>query len=275
MPRFPLGRNPRDTTRWAPTLEDYLRTGPASRTAGLLPVADSEDVNVATKVYDWPLYCNGPDAGNPPASPGGIGDCTVAEMAHAYTALGVYAGKPQVLFADSEIISVYSRISGYDPATGSNDNGCQMQDVLADQRVNGMTDASGNVHKVTAYAALRNPADITLLPRVLKTFGYVYIGINCPASAQDEFGVSPWTYVPGSPIEGGHAIGLHRRQPYGSRVGIFDMASWGQLQPTTISFISHYVEEAWAVITQDWLEANGSTCDGVALSQLVADMKYL
>jgi len=275
VPRFKYGRIPRDTSRWAPALEDYLRAAPVSGTQGLEPVADSEDVNRATLVYDWPLYCNGPDAGNPPASPDGIGDCTIAEMAHAYTALGVYAGKPQVLFADSEIISVYSRISGYDPATGSNDNGCQMQDVLADQRVNGMTDASGNVHKVTAYAALRNPADITLLPRVLKTFGYVYIGINCPASAQDEFGVSPWTYVPGSPIEGGHAIGLHRRQPYGSRVGIFDMASWGQLQPTTISFISHYVEEAWAVITQDWLEANGSTCDGVALSQLVADMKYL
>ena len=271
---FKLGRIARDTSRWAPALEDYLRPAPVSGTQGLEPVADSEDVDRATKVYDWPMYSNGPDPGNPPASPDGIGDCTCAEMAHAYTALGVYAGKPQVLFSDSEVISVYSRISGYDPATGGNDNGCQMQDVLADQRQNGMTDVNGNVHKVTAYAALRSPSDITLLSQVLKTFGFAYIGINCPQSAEDEFG-QVWTYVPGSPILGGHAIGLHRRQPYGSRVGVFDMASWGALQPAAISFISHYVEEAWAVVTPDWIEANGASVDGIALAQLEADMKYV
>ena len=276
MSRFKLGRIARDTSRWAPALEDYLRTAPVSGTQGLEPVADSEDVDRATKVYDWPLYCNGGgDPGNPPASPEGIGDCTVAEMAHAYTALGVYAGKPQVLFDDAEIISTYSRISGYDPATGANDNGCQIQDVLADQRLNGMTDVNGNVHKVLAYAALRNPTDIGLLARVLKTFGYVYIGIDCPASAQTEFGNGPWTYVPDSPIEGGHAIGLHRRQPYGSRVGVFDMASWGALQPTTISFITHYVTEAWGVLTPDWIEANGASADGIALAQLEADMRFI
>lgn len=276
MPRFKYGRIARDTTRWAPALEDYLRAAPVSGTHGLEPVADSEDVDRATKVYDWPLYCNGQgDPGNPPASPDGIGDCTIAGAAHAYTALGVYAGKPQVLFDDTEIISVYSRISGYDPATGANDNGCQMQDVLADQRRNGMTDVNGNAHKVLAYAALRNPSDPGLLSQVLKTFGFAYIGIRCPQSAQEEFGVSPWTYVPGSPIEGGHAIGLHRRQPYGSRVGVFDMASWGALQPATISFLSHYIEEAWAVCTEDWIEANGSTCDGVALSQLESDMRFV
>lgn len=275
MSGFKLGRIPRDTSRWAPTLEDYLRTGPASGATGLLPVADSEDVDLAAKVTDWPMYCNGPDPGNPPASSGGIGDCTIAEVAHAYTALGMYAGKPQVLFADTEIISVYSRNCGYSPQTGANDNGCQMQDVLADQRQNGMTDAGGNVHKVIAYAALGNPTDTQLLSETLKTFGYVYIGINCPASAQTQFGVSPWTYVPGSPIDGGHCIGLHRRQPYGSRVGVFDMASWGALQPATISFIANYVEEAWAVITEDWIEANGATCDGIMLAQLESDMRLV
>ena len=274
MPRFPLGRIPRDTSRWAPTLEDYLRTGPVSRTAGLEPAPDSEDVDRASNVTAWPMYCNGPDPGNPPASPGGIGDCTVAEAAHAYTALGVYAGKPQVLFADTEIISVYSRICGYDPATGADDNGCQMQDVLADQRKNGMTDVNGNVHKVTAYAALGNPTNITLMSEVLKTFGYVYIGVNLQQAQEDAFEQGPWAYVPGSPVLGGHCIGLHRRQAYGSAVGVFGMATWGAIQPAEISFIQGCVEEAWCVITEDWIEANGSTCDGLAVSQLESDMRY-
>ncbi len=275
MPGFKLGRIPRDTSRWAPALEDYLRTHPASGARGLEPVADSEDVDRTSKVTSWPMYANGGgDPGNPPGAPDGCGDCTCAEMAHAYTALSVYAGKPQVLFDDAAVLKAYSDISGFNPATGANDNGCQMQDVLAYCRSTGIPDTSGNVHQVTAYAALRNPSDPGLLSQVLKTFGYVYIGINCPASAQDQFG-KVWTYEPDSPIEGGHCVGLHRRQPYGSRVGVFGMATWGALQPATISFIQNYVEEAWAVVTPDWIEANGASADGVALAQLEADMAYV
>lgn len=275
MPAGKLGRLPRDTSRTALTLENYLRTHPASAKTGLEPVGPEDDVDRASKVTDWPMYCNGPDPGNPPASPDGVGDCTIAEAAHAYTALGVYAGKPQVLFSDSEVVSVYSDISGYDPSTGNDDNGCQMQDVLNYLRNTGMADVNGNVHKVAAYAALGNPADIQMLSQTLKTFGYVYLGVNLPQSAEDQFGNGAWTYEAGSPVVGGHCIGLHRRKPYGSQVGVFEMASWGALQPATIAFIQHYVEEAWAVITQDWIEANGDSCDGISLAQLEADMRYV
>lgn len=261
---FKLGRLPRDTTRWAPTLEDYLRVHPMTLAAGLESVADSEDVDRASKVTSVPMYVN--DA---------IGDCTIAGIAHGYTAMETYAGHPQTLFADHEIIRAYSAVSGYDPSTGANDNGAQLQDVLAYNRSTGMTDTTGKTHKVLMYAALGNPSNTSLLSRVLKTFGYVYLGIECPQSAEDQFGVSPWTYVPGSPVLGGHCIGLHRRQPYGSRVGVFGISTWGAMQPMTISFISNYVDEAWAVITQDWIEANGSSCDGISLAQLESDMKYV
>lgn len=273
---YKLGRLPRDTSRWAPTLEDYYRPHPMAA-AGLPPVANSAKVDYASKVTDWPMYCNGPDSGNPPASPDGVGDCAIAEIAHAYTALDVYADKPQVLFNDSEIIAVYSRNSGYNPKTGANDNGCQLQDVLADQRKNGMVDAKGTTHKVAAYAALGNPTDITMLSEVLYTFGFVYVGINIPDQAMSTFGPGTvWTYWPGSPIDGGHCVGLHSRDPYGSRVGVFGLECWGvDAQWSTISFIENYVEEAWAVFTEDWVEANGSATNGLALAQLEADMKYV
>jgi len=260
---FKLGKLPRDTSRYAPALEDYLRIHPRSAKAGLEPVTDSDDVDRASRVTDYPMYVN--DA---------IGDCTIAAMAHILTALDVYSGKPQVLFSDGEVIRAYSAVSGYDPVTGENDNGAQMQDVLAYMRSTGMTDIQGNVHKVIMYAHLRNPRDPQLFSQALKTFGHVYTGIECPQSAEDDFG-GVWTYQAGSPIIGGHAIGLHRRQPYGSRVGVFDFSTWGALQPTTISFITHYADEAWVAVTQDWLEANGNTCDGISLSQLEADMKYV
>jgi hypothetical protein len=275
MPGFKLGRLPRDTSRWAPTLEDYLRTAPRGGTAGLLPVSDSEDVNLATKVTDIPMYMNGPDPGNPPASPDGIGDCTIAGMAHAFTAMAVYAGKPQPLFSDAAILAAYCAVSGYDPATGADDNGAQMQDVLAYMRTAGMPDTTGKVHKVIAYAALGNPADLLLLSECLATWGSVYTGINCPQSAEDQFGNGPWLYEPDSPIIGGHAISLHRRRPYGSVTGVWDFSTWGALQPVTDPFIGHLAEEAWIFCTQDWIEASGETCDGVALSQLISDMRFV
>ena len=264
MPSYRLGRIPRDTSRWAPALEDYLRTGPATGTAGLEAVADSEDVDRATKVTSWPMYANDR-----------IGDCTLAAMGHSLTAMGVSAGNGQALFDDPEIIKAYSAVSGYDPATGANDNGAQMQDVLAYMRSTGMTDTSGKVHQVIAYAALRSPADPTLLSRCLATFGTVYTGINCPQSAEDQFQKGPWIYDPGSPILGGHAISLHRRKPYGSQVGVFDFSTWGALQWATIPFIAHLVEEAWIFITADWLEANGASVDGISLSQLESDMRFI
>jgi hypothetical protein len=257
-----LGRIARDESRYSPVLEDYLRTHPLGM-QGLEKVADADDVDRASKVSSYPMYAND-----------SIGDCTIAAMGHIFTALDVYAGWPQVLFSDEEIIRAYSAISGYDPATGANDNGCQMQDVLAYMRSTGMTDMQGNTHKVLMYARLRSPRSPQILSEALKTFGHVYTGIDCPQSAQDDFG-KIWTYVPGSSILGGHAIALHRRQPYGSQVGVFDFSTWGALQPTTISFMSHYVEEAWVAVTRDWIAANGDTCDGISLAQLEADMAYV
>lgn len=264
--RFKLGRVARDEARWAPVLEDYLRPHPVLKQAagGLEKVADSEDVDRASRVDCWPAYENTV-----------IGDCTFAGIAHGYTAAGVYADRPQVLFSDREVVAAYSRVSGYDPVTGTGDSGCQMQDVLKDQAEHGMTDVAGGRHTVIAYAALGSPSDPLLLSRVLKTFGFAYLGIACPRSAQEQFGTGPWTFVPDSPVEGGHCVSLHRREPYGTAVGVFQVSTWGALQPVTLPFLAHYVEEAWAVITADWLEVNGSSCDGIALAQLEADMKFV
>lgn len=264
MPAGKLGRLPRDHSRFAPTLEHYFRTHPLSGKAALEPVADGDDVDRATKVTSWPMYRNDT-----------VGCCTVAAMAHAFTAMSVYAGKPQALFDDAEIITAYSAVSGYDPATGANDNGARMQDVLAYMRSTGLTDTSGKTHKAVAYAALGNPSNPLLLSESLKTFGACYLGFECPQSALDQFGRGPWLYEPASPIAGGHAISFHRRQPYGSRVGVFQMSTWGALQAATLPFLAHYVSESWVFCTEDWIEANGMSVDGLALAQLEADMRLV
>lgn len=253
------GRQPRDITRFAPRLEDYVH-GPL-RVAGLPPA--SGVVDRATKVSDWQMALNDQ-----------LGDCTIAGAAHLFAATSVYAGHPEPLFSDAELVKAYSAVSGYVPGDPSTDDGAVMQNVLDYLKATGMTDTTGKVHKVAGYAAFGNPHDEILLAQVLNTFGSVYVGVNLPQSAEDEFAAGePWTYQPSSPIAGGHCIALQERAVGG--VGVLRYVTWGALQRTTRQFQTYYAEEAWAVVTEDWVTANGTTVEGLDLAQLLSDLQFV
>jgi hypothetical protein len=255
------GRNHPDPTRPRLTLERYLDPRAKLTRAGLPPVALTQDVDRASAVQSWPMYLNDT-----------LGDCTIAAIGHMYGAWTQYALGAEALFPDSAIQAVYSRVGGYVPGDESTDNGCNMQDVLADQKASGITDQAGKLHQVAGYAAFGNPADEVLLGQVLDVFGTVYVGINCQASIQTEFAdQQPWTWTPGEAVEGGHAICLQRR--LGSGDAPLEYVTWGALQPATAGFQANAAEEAWAVVTQDWLQVNGTSVEGLDLAQLLADME--
>lgn len=257
------GRRPPDPTRRRLTLERYLDPRTALSRAGLPPVPLSRDVDRASKVKAWPMYLNDR-----------LGDCTIAAIGHMYGAWTQYAAGAEALFGDDQVQAVYSRVGGYVPGDEGTDGGCVMQDVLADQEATGITDCADRVHKVAGYAAFGNPADEVLLGQVLDVFGTVYVGINCQASILTEFSAGkPWTWTPGEPVEGGHAICLQRR--LGSGRAPLEYVTWGALQSATTGFQAHAAEEAWAVVTQDWLRANGTTVEGLDLRQLLADMRHV
>ena len=260
------GKLPRDLTRFAPRLEDYVR-GPL-RVAGLPPA--SGVIDRCTQVSDWPIYGN--DV---------LGDCTIAGAAHMFAAMAVYAGYAEPVFSDQEIVKAYSAVSGYVPGDPSTDNGASMQTVLEYLKSTGMTDTTGKTHKVAGYAAFGNPADEVLLAQVLNTFGSVYVGVELPASAEQEFADGqPWDWQPSSQIAGGHCIVLQRRD-VGVR-GVLEYITWGQVQRATRGFQWHYAGppfnangEAWAVVTSDWIGANGTTIEGLDLEQLLADLQFV
>ena len=182
-----------------------------------------------------------------------------------------YAGRGEALFADGEILAAYSRVGGYVVGDESTDNGCAMADVLADARATGLTDVDGKVHKVAGFASFGNPADEQLLGQVLDVFGSVYVGINCQASILTEFSAGqPWTWTPGEAVEGGHAICLQRRR--GAGPAPLEYVTWGALQAATAGFQANAAEEAWAVVTEDWVRANGTSVAGLDLRQMLADM---
>lgn len=265
MPR-PVGKYGRvkpDPARRKLVLERYLDPRRPLSQAGLPPVPLTADVDWASTVPSWPMYLNDT-----------LGDCTIAAIGHMYGAWTWYARSAEGLFADSQVQAVYSRVGGYVPGDPSTDQGCVMQDVLADQVAHGMTDAAGAVHKAAAYAALGNPADEDLLGQVLDVFGTVYVGINVQQQMETEFADGkPWTWKKGGQEIGGHAICLQRRT--GSGDAPLEYVTWGALQSATTGFQAGAAEEAWAVVTDDWLKANGTTIEGMDLQQLLADMQYV
>jgi hypothetical protein len=265
MPRSvgKYGRVKPDPARRKLILEKYLDPRRKLSQGGLPPVPLSADVNWASAVPSWPMYLNDQ-----------LGDCTIAGIGHMYGAWSWYASSAERLFDDSEIQAVYSRVGGYVPGDPSTDQGCVMQDVLADQVSNGMTDASGKTCTVAAYAAIGNPADEDLIGQVLEVFGSVYTGINVQQNMETEFSDGqPWTWQKGGQEIGGHAICLQRRM--GSGDAPLEYVTWGALQPATAGFQANAVEEAWAVVTSDWIQANGTTVEGMDLQQLLADMQYV
>jgi hypothetical protein len=260
-----LGRLPFDPERPRLTLEKYLDPRNPLTRSGLPPVPGTEDVDRASHVASWPMYANDQ-----------LGCCTISAAGHMFGAWSTYAGVPEVLFSDEEIIRAYSAVGGYVPGDPGTDQGCVMADVLDYLKSTGLADTSGKAHKVAGFAALGNPADEDLLAQVLAVFGSVYVGFDVQSHMMDEFEAGQvWTWQRGDELVGGHCVPLQRREPAGSRHGILDYVTWGELQHADFGWQAHAVSEAWAVVTQDWLNASGHTVEGLDLRQLLADMRYV
>jgi hypothetical protein len=264
------GRQPFDRSRPHLTLERYLDPRTSLSRAGLPPVALTAEVDRATKVPSWPMFCNDT-----------LGCCTIAGLGHMFNAWTAYAAGTELQIADAEILRAYSAVGGYDPNAGPpgdnpTDQGCQMQDVLAYAKKHGIADATGKMHKVAGFAAFGNPVDEMLLGQVLDVFGTVYTGFNVQQAIEEQFSEGkPWTYHPGEPYVGGHCVVLQKRDPVKQKAGFLNYVTWGAMTEATAGWLTHTVEECWAVVTQDWLTANGTSIEGMALTKLLADMEYV
>lgn len=207
-------------------------------------------------VPSWPMYLNSE-----------IGDCTCAAVGHMIEASTQYAAGVATLITDQDVLTAYERVGGYVPGNQSTDNGAYIQDVLAYWQGTGV----GGDH-IVAYAAV-NVADWDEIRTAIDLFGAVDIGFNFPATAMDQFNAGqPWSVVAGSQIEGGHSV----------NVGAYDEASqtltcvtWGQRQVMTEAFWTQYVDEAWVVVTKDWVSANGTDPQGLSLYLLGQDFQDL
>ena len=121
-------------------------------------------------ISDWGDMLN---AGDSPLVKGGaVGDCTCAGIGHMIMAWSRIASGTAVVPSDQQILTAYEAVSGYNPATGANDNGCLCTGVLEYHRTTGI---SGN--RNVGYAAI-DPRDPTALSQTVYLFGGAYIGCH-------------------------------------------------------------------------------------------------
>lgn len=187
-----------------------------------------------------------------------LGICTLAGVDHLLAAWNaeVHENDPR---PDEDALR-----STYFDLTGGEDSGLNESDLLATWRNSGLW---GN--KIRAYAPVP-VTDIRQQQQAIAFYGGLYLGIQCPASAQEDFAAKrPWVYDPASPIEGGHCIvGL------GFTPTAMLCATWGAIAEVTYPFLAHMLDEAWVVLGNEMVEAKGDGL-GIDLASLEADLPTL
>lgn len=193
------------------------------------------------------------------------GNCVVAGAGHMVQTWTANQGR-EVIISDQEIIGLYSQLTGYDPVTGANDNGLNILAFLKFWRKTGVAG-----HKIGAFVQV-NPRKRTQLAYANYLFGGVYCGLALPLTARNQ---PIWDLMdpgltgnaePGS--WGGHCVNLGIHDPLG-----YVFSTWGEEQYATGPFVNSYCDEAYAIISQDFLDGNGKAPNGFDLDSLTKDLR--
>lgn len=198
------------------------------------------------------------------------GDCVEAGCGHVVEQQTFYGQGSEYQVSTQQAISMYSQITGYNPADPNTDQGTIIQDGL-----NYMLKTGIGGHKIAAFAQL-DPTNMDEVKTAVAEFGTVVIGMAFPNTAMDQFNAGqPWDVVPGASIEGGHCVTV-----VGYSGSYLLVVTWGKVIKMTYAFWNEYVAkqggEAWAVVDQEWVnKSTGKDPEGVDLAAFGAQFTAL
>ena len=247
---------------WVQGPDDPRTLRLSAYTADTLPTAPKSQ-SWMKKASRWPLLGNDR-----------IGDCVLVSCAHLVQGWTAYSRDAESLVAEADVIGAYSAITGYDPKRtsrdGSNptDRGTNSLAALNFWRRTGI-----GGHKISAYMKL-DPSDHNEVRNAANLFGGIYIAAQLPLAANDQFRAGKtWTATGGQRGRrgswGGHAMHLGA---YGTTG--YTVSTWGRTQALTVGWWNTYVDEAFAVVSEDWLNQLGGTNPlGFDLTAMLADLR--
>lgn len=217
------------------------------------------------------------------------GDCAEAGILHAIQSWSADAGTPPggIVPNAGEAFSLYAALTGFDPASGNNDNGTVLLDALNYWRQTGISlpSAPSNlsnppsppgtvVHKIGAYAQV-DPHNPVLIRQAINLFGGLYCGVELPVGVQNS---QVWG-IPANPIYhwmpawrpgswGGHCVWIVAYDQ-----NAYYCVSWGQIIKITNRFMPIYFSELYALASKDFLINGGQqTAGGVNVAEWQSDL---
>ncbi len=237
-----------------PAVHDHRTLSFGAYLTPALPPPPAE-VDHYSKVDSWPVYKN--DV---------WGDCTCAAAGHMvqnWTANSTSERTPSV----DDVAAMYEHFVGNPPPP---DEGCNMLQVLRYWRKHGMA-----TDRISAFTAL-DLRDHAQLKSAVHLFGSAYLGVTLPDSVcvPGKMLETPWV-VPASGPTGqaapdpnnGHCV-----PAVGYDADNIWVVTWGALKSMSWDFYDAYTEEAYAVLSTDFLDARGHTVTGFDLPQLRQDL---
>jgi hypothetical protein len=201
-------------------------------------------------VAEWPMYANDR-----------IGDCTTAAAAHMIEAWTAAGRGRAIELSERSVLDAFDHVKLKDPFTG--EEGAVELDVLRYWRATGI-----GRHRIGAYARVA-VHDQQLVQAAAWLFGGLYIGLQMPLTARTQ-PVWDWTGSLSGPARpgswGGHAVDVVRYDRNGLTV-----VTWGRLQELTWAFWDRYCDEAYCILSDDFL-TKGNAPNGFDLAALEADL---
>lgn len=195
-----------------------------------------------------------------------LSDCTcaaAADMIECWTA----NAKAACTIDDQAVMTAFIALTGYDPATGKNDDAVYLSDALKYWRKIGIGD-----HKIKAYAII-NHKNRDLIKAALEIFGGIYAGLSLPNSSR---GQALWDVAPGELSSdfapgsfGGHVVAILAYDDIH-----LTCISWGKVKKMSWAFLDFYGAELYAILTEDFLSQN-KTPLGFNLTALKMDLKKI
>jgi hypothetical protein len=210
-------------------------------------------IDLARAVPEWPMYANDR-----------LGDCTTAAAGHMIEVWTAAAHGLAEEISERAVVDAFERVKLVDPVTG--DEGAVELDVLKLWRNTGI-----GGHRIGAFASVSS-LDRELVRTGAYLFGGLYIGLQLPQTAQEQE-LWDWTHrldgpaAPGS--WGGHAVDIVAYDSHG-----LTAVTWGRLQLMTWSFWDRYCDEAYCILSNDFLE-KGRAPNGFDLAALERDLRLV
>jgi len=186
------------------------------------------------------------------------GDCGVAGINHGFMATATISAETETFPTADQVVSYYLNY------TGGQDDGVVLSAFLA--KVRQFSDGFYG-HTISGYAPVA-VHDVPTLNFAIWAYGFAYTGVKVTQAMMDGFQAGkPWELGDTrSPVLGGHCVPI---VGYDSRY--LYAVTWGQVQPISYSAWHYISDEAWAVITGEFVSKGGDT-RGVSLDALNSDL---